>query len=293
MSPRILLALSVVYLAWGSSYLAVAVAVREMAALPFTASRFLLVGVLMLLIARWRKEAVSRSVRDWGVIAAAGVLFSASSGLVPWAQQWISSGQTALLMASAALWTPLLGHFGPRRQALSLATATSLVVGLGGVALIVGEGLVSTATDWPPYLALLIAPLCWAAGTSVLRNYPPASGASMTISLHALLSGLIFLTLADGALPSPEQWSPSALFSLGYLVLFGSLAGYTAYFWLISRVSPAVLGTFAYVNPLVAVLLGYLVLGETLSRTQWAGALLITASVAWVLRESYHRVPPE
>lgn len=282
---KVSLALAVVYLAWGSSYLAIKLGVRDVSPWFFNGLRFLLVAPLMGLIAHRQQAPLPASAHEWRVVLGTGLLMLVlSSGLMAWAQQWVASGQAALIMATSALWMAWFGSWGRVGDRVGRVAVAGLIVGLGGVALLIGDGLLMRSAPWTAYAAISIAAMTWPAGSVVLRRHPLTCGPTMTVAIQSALAAVLVggWALISGA-RSP-QWTPSSLAALAYLVLFGSVAGYGAYYWLVHHLAPAKLGTYAYVNPAIAVLLGYWVLDERLSLLQTAGALSILVAVILVMR---------
>lgn len=283
-SSKIALALATVYLVWGSTYLAIRVGVRDLPPFLFAGARFVAAGVLMLGWARWRGMPLPRRGRDWlTIVVAAVTMLVIGNGLVTWSEQWVESNQAALIVATSALWIAWFGTLGGRGEALDRLTLAGLLLGFGGVAVLVGGGLRLQAAPPLAYLGLLAAAMTWGAGSVYLRRHALDCSALVGAALQMLVAGLLMggIGLAGGELPR-WTWTADALWALLYLTLLGSCVAYAAYFWLVQQVTPAVLGTYAYVNPAVAVLLGWLLLGEWLSPMQWMGTLVILAGVALV-----------
>ena len=283
-TAQIAVAFAIVYLVWGSTYLAIRVGVQSLPPWLFAGVRFLLAGALMLAYARWRGAQLPVSRRDWLNITVTGLLMLvAGNGLVTWSEQWVESNQAALIVATSALWIAWIGTWGAQGERLNRLTLLGLGLGFGGVAVLVQSGL--TLRTAPPlaYAALSLAPLTWAAGSVWSRRAPVACPPFMTAALQMLIAGVV-MTAAGLLLGEPARWhnEPLALGALVYLVLFGSCLAYGAYLWLVHEVPPARLGTYAYVNPAVAVALGWWLLDEHLNATQVLGTLIILAGVLLV-----------
>ena len=281
---KIILAFAIVYVVWGSTYLAIRVAVEHLPPALFAGLRFDIAGPLMLAFALARGARLPASAREWGNIAVSGLLMlGAANGLVTWSEQWIESGEAALIVATSALWMAGLGTLGAQGERLGRMTLAGLLLGFAGVALLVVEGLGQHLAPLSAYAALILAPLLWAAGSIHSRRYPPACPPLMTAALQMCFAGIAMtvLGLAAGELPR-WNWHPTAIGALAYLIVFGSCIAYAAYIWLVREVSPAALGTYAYVNPAVAVLLGWLLLDERLGTLQIAGTAVILAGVLLV-----------
>ena len=258
----------------------------------FAGSRFLLAGTLMLAYAFLRGASLPAARRDWVNIAVTGLLMLvAGNGLVTWSEQWVESNQAALIVATSALWIAWLGTFGAQGERLNRLTLLGLGMGFGGVAVLVQSGLSLRVAPAAAYAALSLAPLTWAAGSVWSRRAPVSCPPFMTAALQMLIAGAV-MTAAGLALGETARWqnTPEGLFALGYLVLFGSCLAYGAYLWLVHEVPPARLGTYAYVNPAVAVVLGWWMLDEHLNATQVIGTVIILAGVllvTWASRKPH------
>lgn len=280
-TAQLWLAFATVYLVWGSTYLAIRIGVKDLPAILFAGVRFDLAGILLLAYALARGLALPRSARDWGtIILTALLMLVGANGLVTWAEQWVESNQAALIVATSALWMAGFGMLGLRGEAVGRITLAGLLLGFLGVALLVGSGMqLGMAPAWA-YLALLVSPVLWAAGSIYSRRHPTRCAPLMAAALQMCVTGVVQTTLGLSLGEAARwNWAPDALWALAYLVVFGSCIAYGAYFWLVYQVTPASLGTYAYVNPLVAILLGWLLLGEQLSAVQMIGTVIILAGV--------------
>ncbi len=277
-------AFGVVYLVWGSTYLAIRVGVQSLPPWLFAGVRFLAAGTLMLLYARLRGARLPVTHRDWTTIAVTSLLMLvAGNGFVTWSEQWVESNQAALIVATSALWLAWIGTWGAQGERPNRLTLLGLALGFGGVAVLVQSGLSLRAAPAAAYAALSLAPLTWAAGSVWARRAPVSCPPVMTAALQMLIAGcaLTLIGLPLGEWPRPRG-TPEALFALLYLVLFGSCLAYGAYLWLVHEVPPAVLGTYAYVNPAIAVVLGWWLLDERLNEMQVLGTLIILGGVLLV-----------
>jgi drug/metabolite transporter (DMT)-like permease len=289
---RILLALAIVYVVWGSSYLAIRIGVQELPPFLMAGLRFCAASALLLLWERRRGPiAWPMAGVDWRSLGIAAVtMLVIGNGLVSWAEQWVPSNQAALIVASSALWIAGFGTLGGRGEALGGWTIAGLLTGFAGVMALVGGGLQARAAPLLAYAALLGATVGWALGSVYLRRYPPRCPPLVGAALQMLISGVLMIAIGLAAGEAERwQWSVRGLWALAYLVLFGSCLAYGAYYWLVQQVTPALLGTYAYVNPVVAVILGGLVLGETLTQPQWLGTCVILAGVGLVTLASRPR----
>lgn len=277
-------AFAIVYVVWGSTYLAIRIGVQDLPPVLFAGVRFLLAAPLMFGYAWLRGARLPSSRRDWALIALTAVLMLVGgNGLVTWAEHWVESNQAALIIATSAIWMAGFGALGGRGDRLSWAAGTGLLLGLSGVALLVGSGLQMRSAPWFAYAALLAAPVLWAAGSVISRRYPLGCAPLMAAALQISITGLI-MTALGLALGDAQRWTPTpeSIGALVYLAVFGSCVAYGAYYWLVHEVTPAQLGTYAYVNPAIAVLLGWWLLDEVMKLPQIAGTLVILAGVVLV-----------
>lgn len=284
MRTRIAVALGIVYVVWGSTYLAIAVADRTLPPLLMLAVRFGLAGGLLYGWSAWRGDlaAARPGRREWRAAAiVGGLLLFVDTGGVAWAEQRIASGLTALLIAAVPLFTALLDRtvFGVR---LSLGALTGIAAGLLGVVLLVGQ---TSHVDPVGAAVVLGAALAWAAGSAYARVAPLPSKPFLSAGMQMLCAGA-FLGVAGAASGElgrvhPEAISPASFGAFGYLVVFGSIIAFTAYGWLLrSGASSVLVSTYAYVNPAVAVLLGWALAGEAVDGRELAAGAVILASVA-------------
>lgn len=271
----IILALLAVYLIWGSTYLAIRWAVASLPPFMMAGTRFLAAGAVLYLALRFRGEAPPTRAQ-WGSAALIGVLLLViGNGLVVYAEQRVASGLTAIALATMPLWAALFaglwGNWPSRREWIGLA------LGFAGILFLSWESdLRGNPLD---ALALLAAAAGWALGTIWGRRLPLPSG--LMASATEMLTGgawLILLGFASGERVS-SQPSPLALWSLLYLIVFGSLIAFSAYNYLVRRVSPALATSNAYVNPVVAVGLGIALAGEHIG---WTGLLALTTILTGV-----------
>ena len=279
-------ALAIVYLVWGSTYLGIALAIETLPPLLMASARFLIAGAILFVLAGGFRARPGR--RAWAVAAVTGALMLAGgNGGVVWAQQTVPSGIAALVIASVALWIALLDRvvFGQR---LSPAAIVGLVLGFVGLVV-----LVDPASPQGVHLVgatvLVLGALSWAVGTLVARR--PGVGlpgsALVTASMQMLAGGVVLAAAgaAGGELSEVDLGAASArsLGGLAYLIVFGSIVAFSAYAWLLRNTRVTIAATYAYVNPIVAVVLGWAVLGEDIgARTLLAGGIVV-AGVALIV----------
>jgi len=287
MRTKIVIALGIVYVVWGSTYLAIAVADRTLPPLLMLAVRFGLAGALLYAWSAWRGDVASARPgrREWTAAAVVGgLLLFVDTGGVAWAEQRVASGLTALLVATVPLFTALLDRtfFGRR---LSLGALTGIAAGLFGVALLVGQ---SAHIDPVGAAVILGAALAWAAGSAYARvaplPQPPFLSAAMQMLCAAALLAIAGAATGEVGHVHPTAVSSSSVAAFGFLVVFGSIVAFTAYSWLLRSGAPSVLvSTYAYVNPAVAVLLGWAFAGETVGGRELAAGAIVVASVGMLV----------
>lgn len=281
--PAVWAALVAVYLIWGSTYLGIEVASRTFPPLLMLSARFLLAGGLLYAwsIRRGERLADRPGWRQWraAAIVGAGLLVFGNGG-VGLAEQSVDTGTVALIVASMPLWLALLNRvFNGVR--LAPVAVVGLVVGFAGVALLVAKQGASR-DELGGALVVLFGSLAWAAGSIYARGAPlpsrPLVGAAMEMLTGGVLLAFAGLAIGEGSDMHVSQISGETLLAFAYLVSIGSLVGFTAYIWLLGQAPLSLVGTYAYVNPVVAVLLGVTLLGEPLGwRLFVAGGAIVVA----------------
>ena len=280
---RKFLAFAAVYLIWGSTYLAIGVGVRDIPPFLMAGVRFLVAGAILFAFARRGEAPLTR--REWAEAAVAGALFfTAAHGLGHWAQVRIPSGAAAVLVATVVFWITGLDAAFVARKRPSLVAALCAVAGFSGVVVLVAPWRSEAVLDPAGVVAMLLGPVAWATASlwsrrpSMPRCLPLSAGAQMMIGGGALV--LLGTAAGQWSQVSPAGIGVPAIAAFLYLVVFGSIVAFVAYTWLLSHVRPALAATYAFVNPLIAVLLGGLILGEDLSPRVWLALGLIVAPVA-------------
>jgi drug/metabolite transporter (DMT)-like permease len=293
---KLVAALAIVYVVWGSTYLAIAVASRTLPPLLMLSVRFLVAGALLWAWCTWRghvrTERPGRS--QWGAAAlVGGLLLFLDTGGVALAEQRVASGTAALLVASVPLFMAVLERtfFGLR---IPLGGAAGIATGLVGVALLVGP---SGSVDGLGALTLLAASLTWAVGSLVARVVPlprsPLLSASMQMLTAGAMLGVAGVLRGEAAQVDVAAISATSVAAFAFLVVFGSLVAFTAYAWLLDHVRGPLLSTYAYVNPAVAVALGWAFAGEHVGGKEIAAGLVILSSVAMLVLSRGPRARPE
>jgi drug/metabolite transporter (DMT)-like permease len=289
-------ALGTVYLVWGSTYLGIAVALETVPPLVMTAVRFLLAGAILYLLATRGGDRRARPTGgQWLAATITGVpLFLVGNGGVVWAQQTVASGIAALLIATVPLWIALLDRlaFGGR---LSRKALIGLVLGFAGLALLVNPGGPGEVDPLGATI-LAVAAFGWSVGSLLSRGATLPESALLTASMQMLAGGsaCAVAVVVSGELGElrPAEVSGRSLVALLYLVVFGSLLAFSAYAWLLRTTRTSLVATYAYVNPIVAVALGWAVLGEEVTgRTLVAGGIIVLAVALIVGGPTPHRAP--
>lgn len=281
-----LLAFAIIYFVWGSTFLAIRIGVHEMPPLLFAAMRFTTAGVTLFGWTVVKRETLPDR-RQWrSILLIAFLIFLVDYGLLFWAEQRVPSGVAAVILATIPVFMTLAEIIFLGTQRLTFRLAIALLIGLGGVGVLMSSSfsLGDAPVDRMGALALIISAISWAAASILSRKLALPPGKVMSSGAQMLVGGLM-LSLASVAFREPSRFHPSlvshaAWFALLYLTVAGSIIGFTAYVWLLDRESPTKVGTYAYVNPVVAVGLGYLLAGEALGLRTVFGTLCILTSVA-------------
>ncbi len=281
---RLYACFALVYLVWGSSFLVGRIGVIDLPPLLFTSLRSLIAGVLLLGLALYRGNRLPDSRHEWRqIFFFALVLIAFSSGSATFALKYIASNEVALLNASMALWIAGLGTLGPKGQQLSVPSLIGLALGFVGVALLVWpeEMRLTPHVGWQ--LLVLAAAAVWASGTIVYRNSVLQLGPIAFNAMIMLVGGLMLGTagVLTGELPD-WHWEWRGMSAIVFLAVFASAITYTAFTWLMKNARTDRVATFAYVNPAIATVLGWLVLGESLRPQQMVGMLVVLGGVVLV-----------
>ncbi len=284
-ASQTLLAFAIIYLVWGSTFLAIRVGVREVPPFLLAAMRFVIAGLVLYgwMIAQGER---SPSKRQWmSAFLLAFPIFVLDYGLVFWAEQRVPSGLAAVMLATIPVFMTLSEIILLRTQRITLRLGFALLVGIGGVAVLMSRSLDlgGVPIDRKGAVALIVAAMSWSLASALTRKLPLPDSKVMS-SGSQMLAGGILLTLAAAGLGEFRNFHPGAVsrgawLALLYLIVAGSIIAFTAYVWLIHHESPTKVGTYAYVNPVVAVLLGYFLGGETLGLRTILGTLFVLVSV--------------
>jgi drug/metabolite transporter (DMT)-like permease len=283
---RALIAYLLVCTVWGSTYLAIRIGVQELPPLLFAGIRFLVAGGLLAGIVVLTGGTLPRRPRDWGVLAVVGLLLLlGGNAVVVWAEQFVESGPASVFVAAVPLWAAFFDATIPGGGSVfTWRVGLGLLLGFLGSALLAGvtPGELLHA-DLKGPIALTLASASWALGT-VYSKRTPTQTTPYASSAVQMLAGGAAITLLGLFAGEASAWHPTArgLGALAYLVVFGSIVGFTSYAYALRHASATVVGTYAYVNPVVAVLLGWLVLGEAITGRTVAAMVLILGAVLMI-----------
>src|SRR5579862_5255023 len=259
---KTLLAFGIIYFVWGSTFLAIRVGVREVPPFLLAGMRFLVAGLVLYgwMLAHGERSPAPRQWASASVLAI--LIFVLDYGLLFWAEQRVPSGIAAVMMATIPVFMALSEIIFLHTQRLTVRLALALLIGIGGVAVLMSRtlDLGGAPIDRAGAIALIIAAISWSISSALTRKLPLPPSKVMSSGAQ-MLAGGVFLTLTAAALGEFRNFDPGAVsrgvwFSLLYLIVAGSIIGFTAYVWLIHHESPTKVGTYAYVNPVVAVLVG-------------------------------------
>jgi len=286
---KILLAFLAIYIIWGSTYLFIRFGVETLPPLMMAGARFLVAGSLLY---GWNRRhgLPPPTMPQWRSATIIGaLLLLVGNGGVTWAEQIIPSGVTALLISTSPIWFVVLDWiwFGAARPAGKVVAG--LALGLSGIAWLIGPDKIFNGGGFPlaGILVLMLATISWAAGSLYSRRASLPSSPFMATATEMICGGALLL-LVSTLTGEPWRLDPAAvtlksLFAVGYLTLFGSLVGFTAYVWLLRVVSPARVSTYAFVNPVIAVFLGWTLGGEELTARMGLAALVIVGGVVLIV----------
>lgn len=282
---RIGLAFLAVYLIWGSTYLAIRFVEETLPPFFMAGTRFVIAGIILYVWARLR--GASRATRpEWGrVFVVGGLMLLGGHGAVVWAEQWVPSGLTSLLIATVPLWM-VFSDWMRGGSKPNIRVAAGLGLGFAGVALLVGgiEGLGESHVDLIGAAVLVFGAFLWANGSLYSRSAKLPSSPLLATAMEMMAGGMLLLlaSLITGEWMRLrlDQVSLHSMVSWVYLIVFGSLVGFTSYIWLLKATTTAKVSTYAYVNPIVAMVLGWAMANEALTLRNILAAVIILTSVA-------------
>jgi drug/metabolite transporter (DMT)-like permease len=282
---KTLLAFAILYFVWGSTFLAIRIGVREVPPLLLAGMRFFAAGIVLYV---WMRATgtTAPSRREWASVTLLAVLiFLVDYGLVFWAEQRVPSGITAVMLATIPVFTALAEILILRTQRLTFRLGIALLVGLAGVAVLVSRSVSfgDAPIETSGALALVVGAISWSLASVLSRKLSLPQSKVMSSGAQMLVGGIMLILAAAmfGEFRSfhAREVSTDAWLALAYLIVAGSIIAFTAYVWLIHHESPTKVGTYAYVNPVIAVVLGYFLGGEALGKRTLLGTFLVLVSV--------------
>ena len=282
-----------IYLIWGSTYLGIRFAVETLPPFLMGGARFLAAGLMLYVWLRATGTPAPSPVNWRHAVLASALMLGVGNGGVNWAEQKVSSGLAALIIAGTPLWFALFDWLRPRGTRPTLQTILGIAVGFAGVLMLVGSrsALRGGAADFMGIVALVCASVAWAIG-SLYTKYAPKPESPIMVAAQQMVAGGIILALgglAMGETLDTTRVSTRSLAAFVYLTFIGSLVGFSAYAWLLKATTPARVSTYAYVNPVIAVFLGWAFGGETLTGQMLAAAGVIVLGVVII---TARRTPP-
>ncbi|MBL4678378.1 MAG: EamA family transporter [Mucilaginibacter sp.] len=295
----VIVAFATVYVVWGSTYFFIQMAVHGIPAMLMGAMRFIAAGVLMLAWCKFKGDKLWIK-RDVINAAVSGILLLAvGNGIVIWVEQALPSAMVAIMVSANPIWFVVLDKRNWRENLKSTATISGLVIGFAGVLLLFGEQLMGSfsgpqnSAKLIGMILLVVGPIGWATGSLYSKYKGSSSPSRVTVAWQMLIAGVVFLPAAaahgEFARFDISQIPAQAWFALLYLIFFGSIAAFTAYVWLLSVRPATQVSTHAYVNPVIAVLLGVLFANEHISWLQVIGLIIILVSVLLINLAKYKK----
>ncbi|MEO8043013.1 MAG: EamA family transporter, partial [Acidobacteriota bacterium] len=285
-----------IYVFWGSTYLAIKYAIETLPPFLMAGSRFLFAGSILFLWARLSKDYETPTLEHWRTSFIVGtLLLLGGNGGVVLAQHFIPSSLAALLVATEPLSIVLLSWLWLKRSRPNWKVALGLLLGFAGVWMLISGRATNGvqaggAGQWIGIIAVILGAFSWAAGSIYgLRSSVPKSSlltASMQMIAGSVSLLLVGIIRGEWATFEPAAVSFSSLIGLGYLIIFGSLVGFTAYSWLLKNARPSMVATYAYVNPVIAVLLGWLIAGESMTGQMLIGDGIVVGSVVLITSQN-------
>jgi drug/metabolite transporter (DMT)-like permease len=287
---KVLLAFAIIYFVWGSTYLAIRIGVAEVPPFLLAGMRFFIAGAVLYGWMRM-KGTPSPTLREWRSASLLAILiFVIDYGLVFWSERRVPSGITAVMMATIPAFTAISEILIMKTQRLTLRLAAALLLGLGGVAVLVGRtaSFGDAPVDPIGALALIVGAISWSAAAPLTRKLPLPAEKAMSSAAQmfagGVLLGLTAMFLGEFRGFHVQAVSAKAWLALAYLIVAGSIAAFTAYVWLLHHELPTKVGTYAYVNPVVAVIVGYFFAGEPFGLRTLLGTLLVLISVVVITK---------
>lgn len=273
-----------VYVIWGSTYLAIRFVIETIPPFFMAGTRFIIAGLMLYALTRVRGVPAPTSVHWREAFLIGGLLLLGGNGAVVWAEQWVPSGLASLLIATTALWMVLLNSLHHRTRP-SIGGIVGLLLGFAGVVLLVGsiENMDKNSMMTPAAAIIVFGAFLWASGSLYSRNSKTSSSQSQPAAMQMIAGGILLLSTSlitgEWTRVMLDQVSLRSMLSWLYLIIFGSIVAFSAYIWLLKRTTPSRISTHAYINPLVATILGWALAEEALTATNILAAIIIILSV--------------
>jgi len=281
---KALIAYLVVCVFWGSTYLAIKVGVSDLPPFLFAGLRFLVAGLLLLVIARAVRDPLPQK-SDWPTLAIVGLLLLAGgNAFVVWSEQYVASGIASIFVVTVAMWTALFDAIIPGGSSLNWRIVAGLLLGFLGTLLLIGASPAEIlAADKRGPIALTMASASWSLGTVYAKRHPTKASPYMGAAFQMIVGGAA-VALVGTILGEWPSWhlSGRGIGAIAYLVVFGSILGYSAYSYALRHAPATIVGTYAYVNPVIAVLLGWLLLHEPVGARTFIAMGMILVAVVWI-----------
>ena len=289
---KIAIALMAVYLYWGGTYLAMKVAIHTIPPFLMGGLRFFTAGALVFLW-QWRKGTGTLTPTHWWRAAKIGlVMLVLSQGGLAWSEQFVPTGIAAIIFATVPLWMALIAWIFNKGQRPPAAVLVGLLLGFCGILLLVKNtvtNLGNNPLEWLGYCVVTLAAIAWAWGSLSSRDANLPGSPFLAAAMQNLTGGICYLLISllsgEWSLLSANSFSTASVLSLLYLIIFGSLVGFGSYIWLLKNSDPTLVSTYAYVNPVVALFLGWVLGGETIASSDIAATAIILCSVIIITRK--------
>lgn len=274
-----------VCLFWGTTYLAIRIGVQKLPPALFAGVRFLIAGVIFLTYLRLRGYPLPKA-KEWGHMAVVGItLLVMANGLVVWAEQWVPSGLAAVIIATVPFWTAGLEALLPSGERLGLRKVLGILIGFAGVVILFAPELGGTfdRAYLKGVIVLIFVPFFWAVGSIYSKHHPLESPAIVAAGVETFIAGLV-LTAVGTLLGEWEAFTLNwkGMAAMVYLIFFGSIVGFSSFIYALSKLPVTTVSMYAYVNPVIAVLLGWLILSERLDWSVVTATTIVLLGVALV-----------
>lgn len=282
---KIILAFAAIYIIWGTTYLGIRIALETMPPFLMAGMRFLMAGAIMFLFLLARGAPWPQRLQWRSAVIIGGLLLGGGSGLVTWSEQQVPSGTAALVIATVPLWIALFDWLFFKGLRPGRRVTMGIILGFAGIAILVGPGQLSGTAGFELIflLVLLLSPILWSLGSLYSRGANLPEDTFMATAMEMLAGGA--LLLAAGLLTGEagrfnvSQFSTVSLAAFAYLTVLGSIIAFTAYIWLLKVVAATKVSTYTYVNPVIAVFLGWLIVNEPITATIIAAVIVIVLAV--------------